>query len=506
VSGTDYRYLDKATLQSALNDLRGTADHLLKIWLTLKHMGLEAGSAVSIDTANSTPSLKELFDFGDRDGRFYIPFAHTKRYLTMAQDASRSIIQTNIRRWATSRSVVTVDPTNYLSITEDSGGQLKVATGRSYPEGLGFGKHGFALDEAARVRIPLRAFAIWLLRTAPLPAEGDLDEHLIDTLQATLRLTSAERQLIFVDDPEREVTTARTPLTADDIHRICQSIIDGAEITQNLVHQTHENYIVEVRSMTTPSFGRPNWLSTDPADLLKCALTDGAKAVLLYGPPRTGKTRFLEQLFESKNGVKIQIHDGWGYDELVIGLKPTGNGGWDFKSGPLLTAIRRGVEFVILEEINRTDFAQAIGEVFSLVEEAYRGKEHSIRLQDGSDLSIPPDMVFCFTMNTLDRSTENIDDALFGRMAAIEFPPRVEMLSEMLERAGVPNAQNWREFFAAVQQYHPMGHGYFAPLSRDTDPCAFYRTRIRPVLQKHLAGYRDDDLRTLDDKFDSMFG
>ena len=109
-------------------------------------------------------------------------------------------------------------------------------------------------------------------------------------------------------------------------------------------------------------------------------------------------------------------------------------------------------------------------------------------------------------MNTLDRSTEEVDDALFGRLAAIEFPPRVEVLNEMLQEKKVPNDQSWRQFFATLQRYHPIGHGYFASLDKDTDPVSFYRTRIRPVLQKHLENYRDDDLRTLDEQFSDLFG
>ena len=258
--------------------------------------------------------------------------------------------------------------------------------------------------------------------------------------------------------------------------------------------------------MTTPTLGRPEWLTGDPANLLRETLDSGAKAVLLYGPPRTGKTRIVNEVLSGKQGERIQIHNGWGYSELVIGLKPTGDGRWDYQRGPLLNAIRRGRDYVVLEEINRTDFSQAIGEVFSLIEEAYRGNDHTVTLQDNSQLSIPESLVFLFTMNTLDRSTENIDDALFGRMAAVEFPPRVEVLSEMLEENDVPNAQQWRKLFAVIQQYHPIGHGYFASLNVSSDPVVFYRTRLRPVLQKHLAGYRDDELQAVDEKFNELFG
>jgi len=107
-------FLSKKTIKEAIADLRGTANHLLKIWLVLKAMGLSEDTPVAIDTSNSTPYLKELFSCGDPDGSFYIPFSHTARFAFMKSDASRSIIQTTLQRWATSGSVVTCDPSAFL--------------------------------------------------------------------------------------------------------------------------------------------------------------------------------------------------------------------------------------------------------------------------------------------------------------------------------------------------------------------------------------------------------
>jgi 5-methylcytosine-specific restriction enzyme B len=112
-------FVNSATLKTALERTYGTAGHLLKIWFALKQMGLSVGAApVEIDTSNSTPSLRRLFSFGDPDESFFIPFAHTPQYLVMAHDAARSIIQTNIQRWASSGSVVTCDPTEFLEIAK----------------------------------------------------------------------------------------------------------------------------------------------------------------------------------------------------------------------------------------------------------------------------------------------------------------------------------------------------------------------------------------------------
>jgi 5-methylcytosine-specific restriction enzyme B len=119
-------YVTEETLSAALTELKGTADHLLKIWFALKEMGMSAGNPVKIDTGNSTGALQRLFDYGDPEGAFYVPFAHTRRFLTMKGDACRSVVQTTLKRWAESQSVVTVDPTSYLDIEETADGSLKV--------------------------------------------------------------------------------------------------------------------------------------------------------------------------------------------------------------------------------------------------------------------------------------------------------------------------------------------------------------------------------------------
>ena len=64
-------YVAEKTLTNALQSLNSTADHMLKIWLTLKHMGLsDKMPPVEIDTNNSTPSLKRLFSYGEPSGGF----------------------------------------------------------------------------------------------------------------------------------------------------------------------------------------------------------------------------------------------------------------------------------------------------------------------------------------------------------------------------------------------------------------------------------------------------
>lgn len=120
---------------------------------------------------------------------------------------------------------------------------------------------------------------------------------------------------------------------------------------------------------------------------------------MLYGPPRTGKTRLIDQIEPRNSEVRctIQIHDGWGYDNLIQGLKPDADGKWHWEDGPLKAAIEGGKKFIVLEEINRTVISQALGEVFSLIEDSYRGEANAITLRNGQKFSISDDVIFVMT-------------------------------------------------------------------------------------------------------------
>jgi 5-methylcytosine-specific restriction protein B len=253
----------------------------------------------------------------------------------------------------------------------------------------------------------------------------------------------------------------------------------------------------------------PQWLRIDPTEQLQRLVDSGNKAILLYGPPRTGKTRAVDVVFprQSEDRVTIQIHDGWGYDELMISFRPNQQGEWDWSKGPLLRAIQDEKRCIVLEEINRTQATQALGEVFSLLEEKYRGPENAIQLRNGEPFFVPAETILIATMNTLDKSTEELDDALLARFAGIEYPPRVEDIISIFQSNRIPEdiSTKLRELYSTIQQYYPLGHGYFAEFKPEMSPIDYYRARIRPVLQSHLKNYRDQDLANIDEKVDQLF-
>lgn len=295
---------------------------------------------MDLDTANSTQALKDLFAFGAPDGSFFVPFAHTKRFLTMKHDASRSIIQTTVKRWEDSGSVVTCDPTEFLNIEQRTDGKLRVTTTRNYPLGLGYGESGFAVGDGERVSLPLAAFAVWYGKLVDIPESESAEDFLVEHMLKSLGVDASEKELIFIRQP-LSISTQDSPLTLDEIFEICSEMIDGkpAAITA-ITTEDYDSYSRKVRSMVT-DIEKPNWLRTSPEEDLRDILASGASAVLLYGPPRTGKTRIIDRL-KARNDPEretIQIHDGWGYDNLIQGLKPDQDGNWSWDDGPLKKAI-----------------------------------------------------------------------------------------------------------------------------------------------------------------------
>lgn len=506
-------FIDKKTLSAALGDVYGTAGHLIKIWFALKHMGLgRSKEGVEVDTSNSTPSLTRLFSCGASDGSFYVPFSHTRRYLTMKHDASRSIIQTTIQRWASSGSVVTCDPTSFIDISLAAGNRLIVNTGRRYPFGLGIDESGFALEDGARVNIPIKAFSVWYGRRTEIPVGHDPANYLVGRMLEELNISHEESSLIFVED-EIAITLRAEMMSDNEIFEVCSVFIsgDGAPSSE-ILHEDFTQYTRRVSGMIS-GLDQPKWMRVSPKSDVDSLLKGGAKALLLYGPPRTGKTHLIDSIVarNADERCTIQIHDGWGYDNLIQGLKPSPEGKWAWESGPLKEAIENGKKFIVLEEINRTAISQALGEVFSLIEDSYRGEHNAITLRDGKKFYIPDDVVFVMTMNTIDKSTEEVDDALMGRIAAVELPPRAEELAEMLAENHIPtdSRQKLAELFSGILAVYPLGHGYFAGLNGELSGyqvIQYYKARIRPVLANYLGELKAADLANIDNLVDELFG
>ena len=274
-------YITKETLAQALLDLKGTAHPLLKVWLTIKAMGLEADKPVLIDTKNSKEALRSLFNSGDPSGRFYIPFSPTPSDEWMKGDASRSIIQTTIKKWFDG-TITTVDPRSYLTITK-ADKKYKIELAPSYPQGLGDGQNGFSRSDGQKLAVPIVQFAVWVFCREAIPdATANVAEYLCSKLRNLLHLSSAEESCVFKDTPFA-ISTSEEALTDTNVFELCGGLAGRSNINCGWC----DEYLAAIR--------------TKPF-------------ILLAGISGTGKSRIVRQLArgccpEKKDGQPHPLRD-----------------------------------------------------------------------------------------------------------------------------------------------------------------------------------------------------
>ncbi|WP_068982489.1 AAA family ATPase [Tsukamurella pseudospumae] len=199
------------------------------------------------------------------------------------------------------------------------------------------------------------------------------------------------------------------------------------------------------------------------------------KQIVLYGPPGTSKTWQARQLAEAvirraaldswgpdtyfrnsdavENAVRdnvfwLQLHPGYGYEQFIRGLRLEGDV-TRYRPGFLPWVVEQleqraagsdlprlpGV--LVLDEINRTNLSEMLGEAFSLLESGQRGTERELpgfdHDHDPDVLVIPEDLYVIGTMNEIDQSVETLDFALRRRFLWRECPFEADTLLAIVE-------------------------------------------------------------------------
>jgi 5-methylcytosine-specific restriction protein B len=218
------------------------------------------------------------------------------------------------------------------------------------------------------------------------------------------------------------------------------------------------------------------------------------KNLILQGPPGTGKTWLARKLamalvgFKDRSRVRsLQFHPNLSYEDFVRGWRPSGDGKLELTDGPFIEAIdlaksTPGVPFVIvIEEINRGNPAQILGEMLTLLEADKRSPEHALELSyrkiASERIHLPENLFVIGTMNIADRSLAIVDFALRRRFAFIDLAPRMGptwrkwvMAHNGIEE-GLANfielkVKNLNELICADSTLGPafqIGHSYFTP-------------------------------------------
>jgi hypothetical protein len=222
---------------------------------------------------------------------------------------------------------------------------------------------------------------------------------------------------------------------------------------------------------------------------------------ILYGPPGTGKTfvahHLARHLISGGDGFTqlLQFHPAYSYEEFIQGLRPQaeGNGlAFTMQPGRFLhfcreAAGRMGVCVLIIDEINRANLPQVLGELLYLLE--YR--EAQIKLA-GSDtpFSIPANVRILGTMNTADRSIALVDNALRRRFAFLRITPDLNVLRHYHNRIGTP--YRLEPLIALLQEINraigdpnfALGISYFLHDDLASELPSIWQVEIEPYLEE----------------------
>ncbi|MET3861399.1 MoxR-like ATPase [Dietzia sp. 2505] len=251
--------------------------------------------------------------------------------------------------------------------------------------------------------------------------------------------------------------------------------------------------------------------------------------VILQGPPGTGKSWLAKRLAFALIGRKlndavrtVQFHPGTSYEDFVRGWRPGGDGQLTLVDGPLLQHAERAREYpdiphvMIIEEFNRGNPAQALGEMLTLLERTKRTEADALELtymlEDEEDFWLPENLYVIGTMNTADRSLALVDFALRRRFAFFELEPqlneqwkkhlssrfRAEPKVHINVAAQRVNDMNRR--IAADRTLGPsfrIGHSYFTAEKEASEFEPWFRSVVQTSVAPQLAEYWHDDPDTV---------
>lgn len=231
------------------------------------------------------------------------------------------------------------------------------------------------------------------------------------------------------------------------------------------------------------------------------------KQVILYGPPGTSKTYYAKGLAlalanDQKNIEFVQFHPSYSYEDFVEGIFPK----VDEKTGQVIFKVEDKIfkklckearehpdkrYVLIIDEINRADLSKVFGEIFSALE--YR--EETVKLlYSRESFTIPTNLYIIGTMNTLDKSTVDIDFALMRRFKFFEVRPDREILRKILNKNGMDEdlIEKVVSVFEKIQEFYPLGHAYFKDVKSKDDLKRLWEHQLSFLLKEYFTDLRKD--------------
>ncbi|MCF8570469.1 AAA family ATPase [Gordonia sp. HY002] len=263
---------------------------------------------------------------------------------------------------------------------------------------------------------------------------------------------------------------------------------------------------------------------------------DETRNIVLQGAPGTGKTWLARRLAYALIGSRVddavravQFHPGTAYEDFVRGWRPGGDGVLTLVDGPLLQHAERARNYpdiphvIVIEEFNRGNPAQALGEMLTLLERSKRTEADALELtymrENELAFFLPENLYVIGTMNTADRSLALVDFALRRRFAFFELEPQFNEAWRACLRARFRGVDPQRvddlgtlimamnDRIAADPRLGPsfrIGHAYFTPGLEATELASWFTAVVRSSVEPQLREYWHEDPESVSSVVDDL--
>jgi len=487
------KYVSRDQLVEAVRLLAGfrskvnkqLAQHILP-FLALRRKGVTTGDFTQYAESDDYAFFDRFLRVADDEFPYFDPIAGLRRIATHPHSNVATLRKgTFFRSWHAGTSDVDADKQERWRLEGD---YLRIVRKR-------------VLSKAGvTTRVPAIPLAAFLFRHEALPDTMD-PAGLASRLFDELNLTTEERSLLFETDTTIASNFGASQLSKGDVLTALEEagLIGGAR---------------EVRA----DFQELAIADDDPVlKEVRLLLQDGYAGVVFVGPPGTSKSWYAVQIALALAGDtlrvrKVQFHKSFQYEHFVEGFVPNEEGtGFELREQLMLQLIEdadanRSVQFVVMiDELSRSDPGRVFGELLTYMEPTRR--DEAFLLASGREVSIPPNIVFVATMNSRDKSVQEIDDAFERRMAKIQFDPDPEILADFLRENGVEPefARRVLAFFNWVNAVYPLGHTFFRSVKDQQSLRRLWDTQLRYAFDKQFK-YEPDTVRQIREKFTEITG
>jgi 5-methylcytosine-specific restriction protein B len=151
--------------------------------------------------------------------------------------------------------------------------------------------------------------------------------------------------------------------------------------------------------------------------------------------------------------------------------------------------------YLIIDEINRGNISNILGELITLLEKDKRlGEDNEIITTlpySKEPFAVPPNLHIIGTMNTADRSIALLDIALRRRFGFMEIEPNYKALQDKnikgVNLAKLLETLN-KKIVKSIDKDHRIGHSYFLKVENIEDLKFVWYYEIIPLLEEYFYG------------------